>query len=292
MLDALKPKTCPGIPSTVPPDLADYDDPDEGGEGISGATTEGREERKRTIRFDDGDGDAGNKERADEAAMLPPGTAEAEEEGPQVDEVQRRMLRMAGHADVDQYMKEMEEVHRKTQNEKQQEIQNRIAKLDGQQPPEEQPAPQLQQQPPQQLIPPPPPHHPHPAQFNPHMIVPPRGGVPLMYRPAPPPLRPGVAPPGVRLPPGPPPGAPPAAAAGYLQPGPPPGRPPMMQTRFPLRPQSVLSAAPQINREATAQAVAAAASATAASGPMTGVTAEKAPSANASGVIEAKPQMR
>ena len=213
---------------------------------------------------------------------------------PQVDEVQRRMLRMAGHADVDQYMKEMEEVHRKTQSEKQQEIQNRIAKLEGQQPPpeEQQPAPQLQQQPPpQQLIPPPPPHHPHPAQFNPHMIVPPRGGVPLMYRPAPPPLRPGVAPPGVRLPPGPPPGAPPAA--GFLQPGPPPGRPPMMQTRFPLRPQSVLSAAPQINREATAQAVAAAAaSATAASGPTTGVAAEKAPSANASGVIEAKPQMR
>ena len=68
----------------------------------------------------------------------------------------------------------------------------------------------------------------------------------------------------------------------------------MMQTRFPLRPQSVLSAAPQINREATAQAVAAAAaaSATAASGP-TNATTEKAPSAaNASGVIEAKPQMR
>ena len=54
MLDALKPKTCPGIPSTVPPDIADYDDADEGGEGTRGAT-EGREERKRTIRFDDGD---------------------------------------------------------------------------------------------------------------------------------------------------------------------------------------------------------------------------------------------
>ena len=79
MLDALKPKTCPGIPSTVPPDLADYDDPDEG--GAEGTTEGSREERKRTIRFDDGD----NKERADgDAAMLPPGTtAEAEEEGPQ-----------------------------------------------------------------------------------------------------------------------------------------------------------------------------------------------------------------
>ena len=167
-------------------------------------------------------------------------------------------------------------------------VQNRIAKLDGQQPQEELLTP-LQQQPPQQLIPPPPPHHPHPAHLHPHMVVPPRGGVPLMYRPAPPPLRPGVAPPGVRLPPGPPPGAPPAAA-GYL-PGPPPGRPPMMQTRFPLRPQSVLSAGPQINREATAQAVAAAAAATTASGPA-GAPAEKTPSANASGVIEAKPQMR
>ena len=174
-------------------------------------------------------------------------------------------------------------------------VQNRIAKLEGQQPQEEQPTPLQQQQPPQQqLIPPPPPHLPHPAHLHPHMIVPPRGGVPLMYRPAPPPLRPGVAPPGVRLPPGPPPGAPPpAAAVGYL-PGPPPGRPPMMQTRFPLRPQSVLSAAPQINREATAQAVAAAASAgaTDASGPAAGAPAEKAASANASGVIEAKPQMR
>ena len=289
MLDALKPKTCPGIPSTVPPDLADYDDPDEG-EGESSAA-EVPAVRKRTIRFDDGD-DGDGKEKVD-PADLPPGTAEVDEDGPHVDDVQRRMLRMAGHADVDQYMKEMEEVHRKTQNEKQQEIQNRIAKLDGQQPQEELPVmPLQQQQPPQQLIPPPPPHQPHPAHLHPHMIIPPRGGVPLMYRPAPPPLRPGVAPPGVRLPPGPPPGAPPAAAVGFL-PGPPPGRPPMMQTRFPLRPQSVLSAAPQINREATVQAVAAAAAATTAAGPAgAGTPAEKTPSANASGVIEAKPQMR
>ena len=53
----------------------------------------------------------------------------------------------------------------------------------------------------------------------------------------------------------------------------------------------MLSAGPQINREATAQAVAAAAAATTASGPA-GAPAEKTPSANASGVIEAKPQMR
>ena len=116
VLDALKPKTCPGIPSTVPPDLADYDEPDEGGEAVE----KDAEVRKRTIRFDDGD-DIDGKEKMD-AADLPPGTAEVEEEGPLVDEVQRRMLRMAGQ-DVDQYMKEMEEVHRKTQAEKQQEIQ-------------------------------------------------------------------------------------------------------------------------------------------------------------------------
>ena len=124
VLDALKPKTCPGIPSTVPPDLADYDDPDEG-EGFAGAesnASDGPVVRKRTIRFDDGEDGEGEKEKVD-PADLPPGTAEVEEDGPQVDDVQRRMLRMAGHADVDQYMKEMEEVHRKTQNEKQQDIQ-------------------------------------------------------------------------------------------------------------------------------------------------------------------------
>ena len=317
MLDALKPKTCPGVPSTVPPDIADYDDPDEGERGGGEGKADAPAVRKRTIRFDDG-GDEDDGARID-VADAPPGTVDLED-GPRVDDVQRKMLRMAGHADVDQYMKEMEEVHRKTQNEKQQEIQviflsciarrdefpivphpiqSRIAKLDGQQQPQEeqQQVPPQEQQPPQQLLPPPPPPHlPHPAaaaaaaHLHPHMLVPPRGGVPIMYRPAPPPLRPGVAPPGVRLPPGPPPGIPPSAA-GY-PPGPPPGRPPVMQTRFPLRPQSVLSAAPQINREATAQAAAAAGTAGTAAAATAAAAAPEKPSSNASGVIEAKPQMR
>ena len=122
VLDALKPKTCPGIPSTVPPDLADYDEPDEG-EGVGGGEGNAADVpavRKRTIRFDDGD-DVDVREKVD-PADLPPGTAELDEDGPHVDDVQRRMLRMAGQ-DVDQYMKEMEEVHRKTQMEKQQDIQ-------------------------------------------------------------------------------------------------------------------------------------------------------------------------
>ncbi len=94
------------------------------------------------------------------------------------------MLQMAGQ-DVDQYMKEMEEVQRKTQNEKQAEIQSRLERLErtttgGGQPP-------MQQQPLMQQHPPPP-----PQQQHPHMIMPLRGGVPIMYRPAPPPLRPGM----------------------------------------------------------------------------------------------------
>ena len=120
VLDALKPKTCPGVPSTVPPDIADYDDPDEGERGGGEGKADTPAVRKRTIRFDDG-GDEDDGAKID-VADAPPGTVDLED-GPRVDDVQRKMLRMAGHADVDQYMKEMEEVHRKTQNEKQQEIQ-------------------------------------------------------------------------------------------------------------------------------------------------------------------------
>ena len=74
-----------------------------------------------------------------------------------------------------------------------------------------------------------------------------------LFRPAPPPLRPGVAPPGVRLPPGPPPGRPPTglppgvSGGGRLPPGPPPGVPPRInRLPPPVRPQSVVSAGPQL----------------------------------------------
>ena len=48
----------------------------------------------------------------------------APEAGPKVDSLQKRMLAMSGQ-DVDAYMKEMEEVHRQTQAEKDRELQSR-----------------------------------------------------------------------------------------------------------------------------------------------------------------------
>ena len=112
--------------------------------------------------------------------------------------------------DVDAYMQEMEEVHRQAEKERQ-------ARLEQQQPP------------------------------MPHPVGIPRP--PLMaYRAAPPPLRPGIAPPGVRLPPGPPPGRP---AGMRMPPGPPPGVPPprMGGPRMGMRPPGVggvVSAGPQL----------------------------------------------
>lgn len=254
-------------------DMKDYDDDDGGGVAAVEAP------RQRRIRFNDDDaaeerGMVPPGEEALERGMVPPG----EESGVQVDEIQRKMLAMAGQ-DVDAYMKEMEEVHKKTQTEKAVEMESRLSKMG------DVPGGSLLPPPPQQqqmmMMPPGPPPGP-PQQMPHHVIMPARGGVPILYRPAPPPLRPGVAPPGVRLPPGPPPGIPPT-----MPPGPPPGRPPM-QPRFPVphgilasRPQGVLSAAPQINKEATAAAAAPTSSAESGS-----------KSVEKGGVIEAKPQMR
>ena len=44
---------------------------------------------------------------------------------PQVDSLQKRMLAMSGQ-DVDAYMKEMEEVHKQTQANKERELQSRL----------------------------------------------------------------------------------------------------------------------------------------------------------------------
>ena len=91
--DSLKPKTCPGVPSGPPPLLADYDDEEEeegGGEDSK---------RSKKIRFDDEEGAEGGGE---EGVPVAPG----EETGPQVDEIQKKMLLMAGQ-DVDQYMKQV-----------------------------------------------------------------------------------------------------------------------------------------------------------------------------------------
>ncbi len=306
--ESLKPKTCPGVPAGPPPALTDYDDSEGEAEAAAAGEEAAAAGRSKRIRFDD----EGEDKEAEEGpggvsggggSMVAPG----EESGPQVDEIQKKMLMMAGQ-DVDQYMKQvsvlssppgrhhvktvdfifqMEEVHKQTQAEKAEELQSRLARLEDKD--------QGQPQPGEGVIPPGPPAGAPPMRsilggghLPPHMGMgmhgmPPPGGPrppPILYRPAPPPLRPGMAPSSVRLPPGPPPGRPP------VPPGPPPGRPPMAGgPRMPPGPPpgapsrqvgGVVSAAPQLNKDSKDPSSASVSSS----------------SVSASGVIEAKPQMR
>ena len=198
VLDSLRPKSCPGVPAGPPPLLKEY---------IDESADDDIESRSKRIRFaNEEDEDA---EQADDASK----------DAPKVDNLQKKMLAMSGQ-DVDAYMKEMEEVHKKTEAEKAADLRTRMARLENEQP-----------QPPGEF-----PMIPNPG---------------YMLRPA---LRPGIPPPSVRLPPGPPP------LRNQLPPGPPPGRPPFIPSQRPARPpgmprlpralnphQSVVSAGPQLN---------------------------------------------
>ena len=53
---------------------------------------------------------------------------ESDDKGPKVDNVQKKLLAAAGQ-DVDAYMKEMEEVHKKTEAEKAADLRNRMARV-------------------------------------------------------------------------------------------------------------------------------------------------------------------
>lgn len=220
VLDSLRPRTCPGVPAGAPPKLDEYDTIDEIQD----------EQRSKKIRF---------------------ATKDEEDKGPT--DVQKKLLQASGQ-DVDAYMKEMEEVHKKTEAEKAAEFTRKMGMHHGAAAPVrslEQPVP--------------------PGEA--FVQVPPGPG--FMVRA--PGIRPGMAPPGVRLPPGPPPGRP------QLPPGPPPGRPPFMVGQRPpgghqrprphmprpLNPQ-VVSAGPQLN-----------------AGP-----SNVSKSVKTGSVIEAKPQMR
>jgi len=210
VLDSLKPKTCPGVPAGPPPLLSDYVNDNDGSDGEGGNEGGERDKTRRTrkIRFE-----GGNNE-SDSDDERPPGT-EDRNTGKSSESGEGGKDREDGKSadkDVDAYMKELEEVHLRQQ------AADRMRAQLGEQPP--------------------------PPGLGPPGAVRPPG---LMYRPAPPPLRPGIAPPGVRLPPGPPPGRPPAPGATgvRLPPGPPPGVP---RRGLPpaVRPQSVVSAGPQL----------------------------------------------
>ena len=165
VLETAKPILCPGVPADVPPSIEDYD-----------VEVETPEKKKRTIRFGDETeaeaGDAGQEDEVedDEAAPGAPSS------------LQKKMLAMAGQ-DLDQFMREMEEVHRSREAEKAAGLQARLARLEG----EAEPGP-----PGMEMI----------TEHGTSLAPPPSS-----YRPvAGAPVRPGVPPPGIRPPPGPPPG--------------------------------------------------------------------------------------
>ena len=109
----------------------------------------------------------------EEAAVTTTAADDEPKDSPKVDNLQKKMLAMSGQ-DVDAYMKEMKEVYKKTEAEKAADLRSRMARLESEQP-----------QPPGEF-----PMIPNPG---------------YMLRPPLRPTMPGMAPPQVRLPPGPPP---------------------------------------------------------------------------------------
>jgi len=227
VLEANKPLLCPGVPADVPPKIEDYHIEDET-----------PEKKKRTIRFGDENDQEGGEAGQDEG-----GAGEDEEAAPGApNSLQKKMLAMAGQ-DLDQFMQEMEQVHRTREAEKAADLQARLARLEGDTEPQ---PPGLD------------------TMISEHgtSLVPPASS----YRPvAGAPVRPGVPPPGIRPPPGPPPGRPPTGAphpgsfSAPLRPGqappgirpppgPPPGMPHMRAPRPPSmpRPLGVVTAKPQL----------------------------------------------
>jgi len=234
IFEASRPKLCPGVPAGPPPPLEEYED-------VAQAE---QEARKRTIRF-------GDEPAAPAADDGPPGAAAVQ--GP--NNLQKKMLEMAGQ-DLDQFMKEMEEVHRQREAEKAADLQQRLARLDNTEPAP--PGMEGEVAPPGVSLPPGLPAGP-PGGAPPG---PPPGVPPMLYRPTghPPPLRPGVPPPGVRLPPGPPPGRMPTNRPAGPRPGlnpgpgmrpppgPPSGAPPRGARPNMPKPLGVVSAKPQLNK--------------------------------------------
>lgn len=223
VLEPSRPKICPGVPACAPPPIEDYED----------ISLPGPESRKRTIRFgeeddqEDGveDHQRSAEDREERREPLPPLQ--------QPNSLQRKMLEMAGQ-DLDQFMREMEEVHRQREAEKAASLQQRLSRLEGEPGPPgiehggtsaTHAAPLRPGGPPQgvHLPPGPPPGRPQSmAGVASSLTLPPR---------------PGVAPPGVRPPPGPPPGVPPSG-----------GAPPGVRPNMP-KPLGVLSAKPQLNKQ-------------------------------------------
>nr|CAD7447537.1 unnamed protein product [Timema bartmani] len=253
-------KKPPGVPPGPPPDISDDEESmEQDDESYENSSESKAPARQRTIRFaDDEMADGGVNGKDSELAATPASVA-AEPETPVASEdpmsssqpdsppvlaskptsLQQKMLAMAGQ-DIEQFMREMEEVHRKRENDRAADLNTRLSQMDTRDSSEtslEQPGEQKKPMEDSEPLQPPgtgptnlsmPPPTPTMPQVVPQLTMPPG----MMFRP--PPLRPGIPPPlGIRLPPGPPPGRP------GMPPGPPPGLPPRLGIRLPPGPPPV-----------------------------------------------------
>lgn len=112
--------------------------------------------------------------------------------------LQQKMLAMAGQ-DIDQFMKEMEVVHKKRETEREKDLNTRLSQLDNDSAHDNDDRERSGSEMPKMM------QNPHSQPPMPLMGLPPPP--PLMYRPPPPPLHLRIPPPppprmGIRLPPG------------------------------------------------------------------------------------------
>ncbi|XP_063995263.1 WW domain-binding protein 11-like [Diachasmimorpha longicaudata] len=226
-------KEPPGVPPYPPPDISGDDD-----ESLDKPTI--TSQKSRTIRFAD-DKDENKLSEKEQSSQKEKGQ-ERELEKVKPTTLQQKMLVMAGQ-DIDQFMREMEVVHKKRETERAQDLNARLSLLDAEtegnsskvnngQENEKGEGAELSsevnrssQGSQQSTI------HLQQQHGMPPMGMPPP---PLMYRPPPPPMHLRMPPPppprmGLRLPPGPPPGMP-----RLLRPGPPsmPRMPPPLQMQI------------------------------------------------------------
>lgn len=222
------------MPPFPPPDLSsddeDIEKPKESNQKqrtIRFADDKEDEKKESESRDKEGDKEKDKDKERQELAKVKPTT------------LQQKMLAMAGQ-DIDQFMREMEVVHKKRETERAQDLNARLSLLEetekssksnGKSDEDDLQPPGSTEQPIHQhsgssapsssatAAPPPPPSH---QQHSQHPMPPPMGlPPPLLYRPPPPPMHLRMPPPpppriGLRLPPGPPPGMP-----RMLRPGPP-----------------------------------------------------------------------
>ncbi|XP_058803788.1 WW domain-binding protein 11 [Phymastichus coffea] len=189
----------PGVPPFPPPDLTVSDDEDD--DRIKPS------HKSRTIRF--ADDERAEKDRRDDDEKETEKEKDADLSKVKPTSLQQKMLAMAGQ-DIDQFMKEMEVVHKKRETERANDLSTRLSLLESESVTNSEQESQSDKSKPEMagvLIP----SNPSSQAPMPLMGLPPPPQ--LMYRPPPPPLHLRIPPPpppriGIRLPPGPPPGMP------------------------------------------------------------------------------------